>query len=145
MSKQIQAYFRTENEAEGARTTLQTYKTEHLEVGQLHEELGRGANIIVPLVPWNVSGVGGSVTGAGPVGSSPAAPGAVVETRASTGVERSEDQSTTEQDDWVDGAELTDSDYKDLRYVLSAKVDDTDYEEIVRILRTNNAYVERFE
>lgn len=144
MSKQIQAYFRTENEAEGARTTLQTYKTDHLEVGQLQEAVGRGTNILVPLVPWNVAGVGGSTTGTGGVGGPAGAPGAIVGTRDVSNSERSEDV-PADHDDWVDGADLTDADYDDLKYVLSAKVSDADYEDIVRKLRANNAYVERFD
>lgn len=46
MSKQIQAYFRTESEAEGARTTLQTYNIDQLEVGQLQDAIGRSTNIV---------------------------------------------------------------------------------------------------
>ena len=33
MAKQTQAYLRTEDEAEGVRTSLQAYRSEHLEVG----------------------------------------------------------------------------------------------------------------
>ncbi|WP_422660204.1 hypothetical protein ACK8P5_06815 [Paenibacillus sp. EC2-1] len=145
MSKQIQAYFRTESEAEGARTTLQTYKVDQLEVGQLQDAIGKSANIIVPLVPWNVSGVGGTAPGSGPVGGAPVSPGAIVGTNALPGTERSEDLPAPEHDNWVDNTELTDSDYDDLKYVLSAKVNDADYDEVVQVLRKNQAFIERFE
>ncbi|MFC7681319.1 hypothetical protein [Paenibacillus sp. GCM10028914] len=145
MSKQIQAYFRTESEAEGARTTLQTYSIDHLEVGQLHENLGRSTNIIVPLVPWNITGVGGTAPGSGAAGGAAVAPGAVLGTKDLPGTERSEDLPEPERDEWVDRADLTDSDYDNLKYVLSGKVNDADYDEIVQVLRKNNAYVERFE
>ncbi|SMF89088.1 hypothetical protein SAMN05661091_4521 [Paenibacillus uliginis N3/975] len=145
MSKQIQAYFRTEDEAEGARMTLITYKTEKLEVGQLQEAVGRGTNILVPLVPLNAAGLGGSTTGTGSVGGVAGTAGAIVGTRDVTDLERSEDAPASEFDEWVDAADLIDADYRELKYVLSAKVNDTDYEDIVRMLRSNHAYVERFD
>lgn len=144
MSKQIQAYFRTEDEAEGARTSLMAYSTENLEVGQLQEAVGR-ANILVPLVPWNTGGVGGVTTGTGAVGGVAAAPGALVGTRITSDLDRSEDVPTTDNDKWVDPETFTDTDFSELKYVLSAKVSDEDYEDIVRALRSNNAFVERFD
>ena len=42
-------------------------------------------------------------------------------------------------------ADVTDRDYDDLRYTLSVKVRDEDYDQIVHDLRANNAYVERFD
>lgn len=71
MAKQIQAYFRTEDEAEGARASLQAYRTEHLEVGALDETLGRETRVLIPLVPYNNTGsvsTGGSAGAAIPAG-----------------------------------------------------------------------------
>ena len=47
-------------------------------------------------------------------------------------------------DGWRE-ADVTDGDYDDLRYTLSVKVRDEDYDQIVHDLRANNAYVERFD
>ncbi|KKO52262.1 hypothetical protein [Paenibacillus sp. DMB20] len=145
MSKQLQAYFRTEDEAEGARTTLLTYKTEHLEVSPLQEPVNRGVNILVPLIPWHGSGTGSAVPSSGTVGGA-GAPAAIVGTRAVTDGERTEDEPVLQDpDDWVDATDLSDVDLNELRYVLTAKVSDADYEEIVRKLRASNAFVERFD
>ncbi|WP_054958129.1 hypothetical protein [Paenibacillus dakarensis] len=141
MSKQIQAYFRTESEAEGARTSLQTYHVDQLEVGQLQESLGQRPNLIVPLVPWSLTGTGGGAMGTGTAtGTIGNGPGAVVPV-----VPRPDDVPEADRDDWVDGDALSDSDYDDLKYVLSCKVSDAEYEEIVQVLRRKHAYVERFE
>lgn len=144
MSKQLQAYFRTEDEAEGARTTLLTYKTEHLEVSPLQEPVNRGVNIMVPLMPWHGSGTGSAVPSSGTIGGA-GAPAAIVGTRAVADGERGEDEPAPDQDDWVDATDLSDVDWNELRYVLTAKVGDADYEDIVRKLRASNAFVERFD
>lgn len=144
MSKQLQAYFRTEDEAEGARTTLLTYKTDHLEVSPLQEPVNKGVNIMVPLMPWHNSGTGSTVPSSGTVGGA-GAPAAIVGSRALADGERSEDEPAPDPDDWVDAMELSDVDWNELRYVLTAKVSDADYEEIVRKLRASNAFVERFD
>ncbi|GAB6929399.1 hypothetical protein JCM10914A_33820 [Paenibacillus sp. JCM 10914] len=154
MSKQIQAYFRTEDDAEGARTTLLTYNTEHLEVGRLENRIRSGGNILVPIVPWTNSGTAGSTAGAttiGAPGGVVGAPGLIVgatnrerdiaEDRAVDGDDAQDAETTT---GWRE-ADVTDSDYGDLSYALSVKVRDEDYENIVHELRANNAYVERFE
>lgn len=133
MSKQLQAYFRTEDEAEGARTTLLTYKTEHLEVSPLMDSLNRGTNILVPIIPWN-----GTAAGAGNAGASPGSAGG-------TGLPAAVVGAPDRNDDWVDNPDINDADFDDLKYTLTAKVRDEDYEEIIRKLRANNAFVERFE
>jgi hypothetical protein len=120
MSKHIQAYFQTENEAEHVRTLLQTYDTEDLEVGKLDDGYSGGRRLIVPVFgagsdpQINGAGVGG--TGAGVV------PAAVI----------------GRDDDEVD----FDGD-RDLHYVLSAKVLDEDYEELRNLVRHNRGHVER--
>ncbi|NMO96763.1 hypothetical protein [Paenibacillus lemnae] len=148
MSKHLQAYFRSEDEAESAKTTLLTYKTDQLEVSELQETVGRGANILVPLIPWSGAGSGGVTSGSGTVGN-PSGAGAVVGVQGvPADNHRSEDEPVTEddhdRDEWKD-ADLDDADFDDLKYVLTAKVNDADYESIVRKLRSNHAFIERFD
>jgi hypothetical protein len=73
MAKQIQAYFRTEDDAEGARASLQAYRTEHLEVGALDSALGRDTRVLIPLVLYNNTG---SVSAGGAAGAAVPATGA---------------------------------------------------------------------
>ncbi|MFB5268031.1 hypothetical protein ACE41H_14790 [Paenibacillus enshidis] len=120
MPTQIQAYFKTEDEAEGARTSLQAYRTEHLEVGQLGGTLGRDKRLLIPFVPYNT--VGSMNTG---------------------GARRQDLQDTPGLLDAMGVFSSEDNDK--LRYVLSAQVNNADYEEIVRKLRANHAYVDRFD
>ncbi|AYB45762.1 hypothetical protein [Paenibacillus lautus] len=149
MSRQIQAYFRTEDDAEGARTRLLTYNTEQLEVGQLQDSVRGGGNILVPLVPWGNAGTGGATAGAttmGAPGGVVGAPGVIVGAR-DTSRDIAQDQLGSDDlpgDGWRE-ADVTDGDYDDLRYTLSVKVRDEDYDQIVHDLRANNAYVERFD
>jgi hypothetical protein len=119
MSKHIQAYFNTENEAEHVRTLLQTYDVEALEVGRLDGGYKGDRRIIVP-----VFGVGSDTfAGAGVTGNGAGvAPAAVV-----GGI-----------DDDLD----LDS-HHELQYVLSAKVLEEDYEEIRNLVRHNRGHVER--
>ena len=138
MSKLIQAYFRTEDEAEGARTTLMTYHTEQLEVGALQGGIDRGVNVLVPLIPWG-TGAGTGTPGTGNIGTV-GAHGAVISTRSPVS-----DDSGLSDDDFVETDDWKDSDFDELRYVLSVKVNDEDYEEIVQKLRKNHAFVERFD
>ncbi|SEK70350.1 hypothetical protein [Paenibacillus sp. OK003] len=145
MTKHIQAYFRTEDEAEGARTSLQTFRTEHLEVGQLDSAVGRDKRIMVPLVPYNTAGGVGTNRAMG-VGAAPGVPASEnvipVVSNVDRDTERGSRQNVNEDGDLLDAADVSSGDYDDLRYVLSAKVRDEDYEEIIHKLRSNQAYVE---
>ncbi|MDO7908096.1 hypothetical protein Q5741_16940 [Paenibacillus sp. JX-17] len=152
MAKQIQAYFKTEDQAEGARTSLQAYRTEHLEVGKLDSAIGRDRRLIIPLVPYNNSG---SMNTAGAVGFTGAAGAGsyannvvpvVAENDRDISREDAPNSDAPPSDDNLLGAgEVDPDDYNDLTYVLSAKVSDEDYEAIVQKLRQNNAYVESFD
>ncbi|MGF9698384.1 MULTISPECIES: hypothetical protein [Paenibacillus] len=145
MAKHIQAYFRTEDEAEGARTSLQTFRTEHLEVGQLDSAIGRDRRIMVPLVPYNTAG-GAGTNGSMGVGTAPGVPASENVVPVVSNVDRNADRgprdNANEDGDLLDAADVSSDDYDDLHYVLSAKVQDADYDEIVHKLRSNNAYVE---
>ncbi|MDP4095206.1 hypothetical protein OIN60_00175 [Paenibacillus sp. P96] len=146
MPKQIQAYFKTEDEAEGARTSLQAYRTEHLEVGQLEGTLGRDRRLLIPFVTYNT---GGSINTGGATGAVATGTGygnhiaPVVSDREDEGVRKSDSANTPGM---LDAADVFSSeDNANLQYVLSAKVEDADVEEIVHKLRANHAYVERFD
>ncbi|MFE6078303.1 hypothetical protein ACFVQB_28045 [Paenibacillus sp. NPDC057886] len=145
MTKHIQAYFRTEDEAEGARTSLQTFRTEHLEVGQLDSAVGRDKRILVPLVPYNTAG-GVGTNGAMGVGAAPGVPASENVIPIVSNVDRDTERGTrdnvNEDGDLLDAADVSSADYDNLHYVLSAKVRDEDYEEIIHKLRSNQAYVE---
>ena len=144
MTKHIQAYFRTEDEAEGARTSLQTFRTEHLEVGQLDSAIGRDTRVMVPLVPYNTAG-GVGTNGAMGVGAAPGVPASENVIPVVANVDRDAERDTrdrvNEDGDMLSAADVSSADYDDLHYVLSAKVRDEDYDEIVHKLRSNHAYV----
>lgn len=150
MAKQIQAYFKSENDAESAKTALLTYKTENLEVSSLEGTLGRSNNILVPLVPIG-GGSGGSQTGGaqGAVGTpGPLYDGNVIPIVESDEAAKNRDDRHARTDHdrgLLDSGEVELNDYNDLRYVLVAKVTNEHYEEIVTKLRNVGAYVERFD
>ncbi|WP_068774709.1 hypothetical protein [Paenibacillus sp. FJAT-26967] len=137
MSKHIQAYFRTENDAEDVRIRLQTYQAEQIEVGET-EGLDRQTGI---LAPFGYAGTSGNIAVPGtPVGTSsgPAGFAAVNNGEA----EHDPDKIVRGQNDSLFGG---DDDYENLRYVLSAKVPENDYQEIVELIRNNNGYVEKMD
>ncbi len=123
MSRLIQAYFRTENDAEDARILLQPFATENLEIGELGER-SEGRRFILPFAA-GAAGAGMGTTGDG-VGMAVAgvAPFAAI----------------NELNDTVEKA--GDVDLDDLNYVLSAKVKDEEYDQIVQVIRSNNGYME---
>ncbi|KHF34647.1 hypothetical protein CM49_03066 [Paenibacillus sp. P1XP2] len=72
MSKQIQAYFKTEDDAEQAKTKLIGIETEHLEVGRLGTALEGNRRILLPFAPAGMTGNGvttGSASAAGVSGA----------------------------------------------------------------------------
>ncbi|WP_226003491.1 hypothetical protein [Paenibacillus sp. BJ-4] len=152
MAKQIQAYFRTEDEAEGARASLQAYRTEHLEVGRLDSALSRETRVLIPLVPYNNTS---TVSTGGSVGAAIPATGAYGEdilpdtendeaNRSSTQRDLNEDRSgMMDHDRGLLGATevYINGDQDELRYVLSAKVNDADYDEVIYKVRSNRGYV----
>ncbi|MGF7045937.1 hypothetical protein J2T13_000399 [Paenibacillus sp. DS2015] len=147
MAKHIQAYFKTENQAESSKTTLFTYKTEQLEVSKLENAIGKSNNVLFPLVATgNMNG-----DSVGMVGT----PGAVTSGNVIPVIERNdvtdtksdlaEDENPDRQGSLLDAGDVSTNDYNDLRYVLVAKVEDLDYNEIVQKLRQNGAYVEKLD
>lgn len=146
MSKHIQAYFRTESEAEGARMSLMTFTTEQLEVGELQGGVSfggdRGGRVVVPLVPLsganNTTYTGGTAAagGAGSMIGDQAVPVPPPSDSSAVGGR------PIDKDDVTDVNEnASDADLRDLTYTLSAKVKDEDYMDVVRKLRNNNGFV----
>ncbi|KQX46572.1 MULTISPECIES: hypothetical protein [unclassified Paenibacillus] len=123
MSRMIQAYFHTENQAEHARILLLKYSPDMLEVGRLPDGYNGTGRVLLPFVDG--VGTGGETnlnSGVGIVGVMP-----TVETHSS--------------DAYWDKNEDEDA----LHYVLSAKVSDVDYPAAVDLLRRNHAHMEKID
>ncbi|AWB45686.1 hypothetical protein DCC85_16750 [Paenibacillus sp. CAA11] len=152
MARHIQAYFRNEDGAEGARTSLIGYAAEQVEVGRLENNLGRDTKFLLPIVPLgNNSGMyaGGAPNAAGVPGSTvnPGVPLAVPERGAANGDTDVPDSDASERPASEKSSELLptllgDEDYDKLQYVLSAKVSEADYNAVVNKLRSAGGYVE---
>lgn len=149
MSKHIQAYFKTESEAEGARMSLMTFTTEQLEVGELQGGVGYGGNnggtgrVVVPLVPLSGTtnaGFNGGAVGSGSAGSMIGDQAVPVPAHSESGDIGGQpiDKKDVAEDNYDDAS---DKDLRDLSYTLSVKVKDEDYKDVVRKLRNNNGYV----
>ncbi|USB34293.1 hypothetical protein [Paenibacillus sp. YPG26] len=157
MSKHIQAYFETESQAEGAKTSLLSFEIEHLETGALENTLTSNNNLLGPVISANNLGttiVGGAVLGSGAYGASgftgtngPQAvlPLAALNDEASnhndTGyvdTGRDEHQRDRREDTQVSSKSNVD----DLKYVLSATVKETEVDSVINKLRSQGAYVE---
>ncbi|WP_438347079.1 hypothetical protein ACP8HI_15270 [Paenibacillus sp. FA6] len=126
MSKQIQAYFQTEDQAEGAKTSLLAFKTENLEVSKLENAITRDTNLLTPLVAISPSD---NMNTIGTLGMSGA--GGVVGNNIVPIVMDNDPQS-----------DMTTDNFEGLNYVLVVKVEDENYDEIVQSLRRNNAHIE---
>lgn len=133
MSKQVQAYFHTENEAEDVRIKLQAYPVDHIEVGALPEALDRGTPLLFPFAAaagtaaGPVGGYVAGATGTGATAGDASAAGAYIGFR-------SLDADLHDHDgDGVDD--------RVLQYSLSAQVRDEDYEEVVHLIRRNGGHV----
>ncbi|MBP1962201.1 hypothetical protein [Paenibacillus aceris] len=121
MSRMIQAYFHTENQAEDARVLLLKYDPEMLEVGRLSEGYGGSGRLLLPFMEG-----GGLISEAnmnnkfGFVDVLPtAAP--------------------------VSSDDVNDGDVHALHYVLSAKVADADYAGAIDLIRRNHGHLEEFD
>lgn len=148
MTKRIQAYFKTEDEAEGARTSLQVYATEQLEVGELETGVGRDKHILLPFVPNNggtgtTSGTGG--LGVAGVGTPQGVPIVPVITDNDRGEVASADINGNREGGILNAEDVSSADLDDLRYVLSCKVNDEEYNDVVNKIRQNGGFVESFE
>lgn len=153
MAKHIQAYFKSEDQAEGARTSLLTFEMEQVEIGSLDRSIGRSQNVLVPLVPMNsaatntggaygTAGIPGAVTGQSVM------PPAMIQDRDEqirNGERVDDGHERLQSEPVVDVTDVDDKEFNELKYVLSAKVSDADYEDIVHKLRTHGAFVEHLD
>ncbi|AOZ91873.1 hypothetical protein [Paenibacillus crassostreae] len=144
MSEQIQAYFQTEDQAEGAKTSLIGYKTENLEVSRLETTIGRNRNLQLPLVAFNPSG---NINTAGSLGVP--GTGGIAGNNIVPIMDDIDDRSDVESEsninktgDLTDAGDVDTNDYDNLKYVLVAKVEDEHYDEIIQKLRQNGAHIE---
>jgi hypothetical protein len=118
MTKPIQAYFNTENEAEDARILLQTLAADMLEVGETGDDHLNGVRFLVPFAAseGTIGGTGAINTGAGV---------AATNTTPIVG-----DLDTHRRDN-----------LGSLRYVLSGKIREEDFDEAVSMIQRNNGHV----
>lgn len=154
MAKFIQAYFRNEDEAEGARTSLLTFETEQVEVGALDASIGRNGNLLVPFIPINgTASNGGGIAGVSGGPSTTAAQGVipVVSKQSSVNEEGTIRDELPERQEGegvnpvLNVSSYSNEDYDSLKYVLSLKAKEEDYEMIIHKLRGMGAFVERLD
>ncbi|WP_058301347.1 hypothetical protein [Gorillibacterium timonense] len=152
MTKKIQAYFQTENDALSANTRIQTYGAEYLEVSELPDAIGRDSRLLIPITTGlTVGGTPGSTTGYGA--------GAAVTTdsagrAAATYLDYGENDGSNDVlsngDPLNVGSDTVENDYYAgdrslLRYVLAATVRDEVYADVVEAIRRSGGYVEVFD
>jgi hypothetical protein len=148
MTKRIQAYFSTEDAAEGAKTALIPYGVEGIEVSALTDPLDTGGNnrrnILIPLAPYNTS-----ATAAGGVYAAGGATGPLTGAAIVPGVTVDDDLGRTDGErtsgEVHSGSDLKNSDLENLHYVMDLKVAENHYNEVVEVLRGKQAYVEIFD
>ncbi|MFD1772837.1 hypothetical protein [Paenibacillus rhizophilus] len=142
MTRRIQAYFRTEDEAEGAKTALLSFDAEGLNAGALTDPLGEDRRLLLPLMPPNnLAGSGSTFAAFG------AAPAAVPVVTADNNADRaplSGDDSLGTDDLRADRM-YSGGDLDHLHYVMEIKASDEDFNAVVHTLRSKNAYVEIFD
>ncbi|WP_281885033.1 hypothetical protein [Paenibacillus sp. YYML68] len=128
MSKHLQAYFHTENEAEDVRILLQTYAVEQIEVGQLQSTSGDDANFMPYSPSLGSANVAVGVPALGAGNNTNGAPGFMP-------VFFNLDDEVGE-----DGGG-----FRGFSYVLSALVEDRDFEKVVDVVHSNGGRVLKLE
>ncbi|MCP3775142.1 hypothetical protein NLX71_17870 [Paenibacillus sp. MZ04-78.2] len=136
MSRPIQAYFHTENEAEDVRIKLQTYQVEQVEIGKLDEAPDRDTPLLFPIA---IAGTGTIPVGVGYAGSEagPIAATGVAAAGAYLGFRTLDEAGHDKDGDGVDDRKL--------RYALSTKVAAEQYDEIVDLIRRHRGHVAKLD
>lgn len=135
--KRIQAYTRTEDEAETLRTLLVAAGAMNIEVGEREGPLASKQMLFAPFVTGNANGsaYSGGVSAAGP--------GGLVTTRDS-GQEAITTTPVTKLTDSEGEADITSSERAEapggLHYVVAAKANEAVYDDAVRMIRLNGGY-----
>ncbi|MFC3745362.1 hypothetical protein [Paenibacillus sp. GCM10012306] len=144
MARRIQAYFKTEDDALGAKTALIAYNVEGLEVWPLDDRPGQDRRFLLPVIP-----LGNSALAAGgfSISGTSGAPGAGAALVASTGIPETVDDAESRglSGNAGEDNELSDEELGELRYIMELKVEEDRYNEVIQILRGKQAYVERFD
>lgn len=152
MARHIQAYFNTEDQVEGARITLRAFNTNAVEAGNVSNEWGEDDEFQVTLLPLNngvISASGANNPGVVPVPGMFRGVQSVLPVVA-LGEDGTGDTLDGERSQAMgDGEQLitskppitTGDEPQGWKYVLSAKVKDSDYETVVRKLREHGGYV----
>ncbi|MDQ0192715.1 hypothetical protein [Paenibacillus wynnii] len=148
MTRRIQAYFRTEDEAEGAKTSLISYNVEGLEVSRLTDSLDSGGrsnrNILVPLVAYTNTSMSGGLAGVGGTTGSVAGNAAILP--GIVAIDPTDDNGKHLRGGEVrNNTVVADADLRDLNYVMELKVPRENYLEVIETLRNKHAFVEVFE
>ncbi|WP_025692652.1 hypothetical protein [Paenibacillus zanthoxyli] len=142
MTRRIQAYFRTEDEAEGAKTALLSFDADGLDVWALTDPLGQDRRLLVPLMPANNLAGSGSTFAA--FGAAPAAvPVAAGDANEDSAPVNGNDH--LGRDDLRADRMYADGDLDSLHFVMEIKVSDEDFNGVVHTLRSKNAFVEIFD
>ncbi|MBD8501056.1 hypothetical protein [Paenibacillus arenosi] len=139
--KHIQAYTRTENEAESLRGPLISLgiQQQHIEIGRLEESFGQGQLLLAPIPSHS-----GGVSYAGGNAMHPAGSGVGVIVNQDDEADRSEQSDgqvagIVEDERFPEEREQAPS---DLSYVISIKMDSDHFIEALKLLRRHGAYVE---
>ncbi|KWX76899.1 hypothetical protein [Paenibacillus jilunlii] len=147
MTTRIQAYFRTESEAEGAKTALIPYGVEGIEVSELTDPLDKGdhrsRNILLPFVPYNNSAMTGGAYGV--AGATGTVSGAAIVPGIGVDNDLGDNTDTSHAGDVRSATDVDDRDLSDVNYVMDLRVPEAKRNEVVEVLRGKQAFVEIFE
>lgn len=132
MSQMIQAYFKTENDAEKVRIQLQKLDTESIEIGELEDPI-QSSELFAPFAILPTSGTTG--TGGGGLTNESAGVGG-----NAFGPYIGFQELGRSIDDHDDPGEAPES-LDECRMVLSVRVEDEDYREAMHIIAQNEGLV----
>lgn len=149
MTKHIQAYFRTEDQVEGARISLLSYAPGQVEAGHVDDRTGENDKLLVQLLPVP----SGSMNSGGTIGlplpgtlrgGQSALPVFAFGNRGTGDTLNGEHSEAVAGEREMDPARDvidTGDEPEEWKYVLSAAVEDEDYDRIVQRLRDHGAYI----
>lgn len=115
MTKNIRAYFKSENDAESAQAKLQKLRVSNVFIDEFPED--EHESEFVPILPLGTAGTGTGVTGAGIAG------GGADAVSMSSGSLLEDDRNDNH-----------------VTHLLEGQVEDEDYKEALQILADNNGY-----
>lgn len=137
MARRIQAYFRTEDDAESARTKLQTYSVSEMEIGELPEGRENSARLLAPFA------LGAGTTDGTVMGSGAGVSGA--DRGIGAAIVWKELGRNNEIDSTAEANGTDENSLKGFKYVLSCQAAEEDYDEVIDVIRRNEGAVEIME